>query len=102
MGLEPVAFFFKDVSPDACIRLLSAFFSQAAICTKALSRHLLSSQPPGTGIDSCSFNSKSQRLHVENCGIGMQQWSRGLLNLVDNPLSSTGFENHGAGVRYFK
>src|ERR1700674_149114 len=102
MGLEPFTFFSDCGSFDAFLRYFHTFVSQIAGCAKAISWHLFPSKPPGTGIDPCSFKSKSPRLHVENFSVGMQQWSRGLLNLVDNPLGATGFKSHSECGRYFK
>ena len=85
-------------SPGVFLRYVPAFVSGAAVCTEAVSRHLLPSKPSRTRIDAFSFKSTSKRLYVETFSVGMQQWSRGLLNPVDNPLGATGFECHSTCV----
>src|ERR1700732_2214636 len=102
MGLEAFTYFFDNGSPDAFLRCFNAFVGGTAGRSAAVSWHLLPSQPSRVGINPCPRKSKSPWLHVENYCIGMQQWCRGLLNLVDNPLGATGFESRSACDRYFE
>src|SRR6266436_8771544 len=102
MGVEPFAFFCNGLSCDAFLRRLYECVGQTARCTEAESWHLLPPKPSGTGIDPRSFKSKSTRLHFENYCVGVQQWSRGLLNPVDNPFSAAGFESRSECPRHFE
>src|SRR5437867_13384954 len=81
-------------SSNTFIREFLASFSSVESGATPVFGYVLFSEPSETETDPPFVGSKRHWFDLENSILGMQQWGRGLLYPVDNPLKKTGPESH--------